>query len=341
MVCYQMIVNSTFAFLIAMTLILYHGDHVAFNILLNFVFYVIFTPVIATTLTKIMFMGEESMKVEDAIARFNEIMAIEPLPEPVQTKHPQEYAISFEDVSFHYRKELPDAVSHISLQIPAGKVTAFVGPSGSGKSTAAGLIARFYDATSGRVRIGNVDIRDIAQEERVNTISYVFQNSRLLAGTIADNVRMGKKNATDEEVLAALHKAQCDDILAKLPQGIETVIGTDGIYLSGGEQQRVAIARIILQDAPVIILDEATAYADPENEVLVQKAFEEMAVGKTVIMIAHRLTTVKNADIIYVFENGKIKEAGKHETLLEAHGLYEKMWNDYQTSIRWKVGGRK
>lgn len=341
MVCYQMIVNSTFAFLIALTLILYRGDHVAFNILLNFVFYVIFTPVIATTLTKIMFMGEESMKVEDAIARFNEIMAIEPLPEPVQTKHPQEYAISFEDVSFHYRKELPDAVSHISLQIPAGKVTAFVGPSGSGKSTAAGLIARFYDATSGRVRIGNVDIRDIAQEERVNTISYVFQNSRLLAGTIADNVRMGKKNATDEEVLAALHKAQCDDILAKLPQGIETVIGTDGIYLSGGEQQRVAIARIILQDAPVIILDEATAYADPENEVLVQKAFEEMAVGKTVIMIAHRLTTVKNADIIYVFENGKIKEAGKHETLLEAHGLYEKMWNDYQTSIRWKVGGRK
>lgn len=341
MVCYQMIVNSTFAFLIAMTLILYHGDHVAFNILLNFVFYVIFTPVIATTLTKIMFMGEESMKVEDAIARFNEIMAIEPLPEPVQTKHPQEYAISFEDVSFHYRKELPDAVSHISLQIPAGKVTAFVGPSGSGKSTAAGLIARFYDATSGRVRIGNVDIRDIAQEERVNTISYVFQNSRLLAGTIADNVRMGKKNATDEEVLAALHKAQCDDILAKLPQGIETVIGTDGIYLSGGEQQRIAIARIILQDAPVIILDEATAYADPENEVLVQKAFEEMAVGKTVIMIAHRLTTVKNADTIYVFENGKIKEAGKHETLLEAHGLYEKMWNDYQTSIRWKVGGRK
>lgn len=222
-----------------------------------------------------------------------------------------------------------------------GKVTAFVGPSGSGKSTAAGLIARFYDATSGQVRIGDVDIRDIAQEERVGTISYVFQNSRLLAGTIADNVRMGKKNATDEEVLAALHKAQCDDILAKLPQGIETVIGTDGIYLSGGEQQRIAIARIILQDAPVIILDEATAYADPENEVLVQKAFEEMAVGKTVIMIAHRLTTVKNADTIYVFENGKIKEAGKHEALLEANGLYGKMWNDYQTSIRWKVGGSK
>ncbi len=341
MVCYQMIVNSTFAFLIALTLILYRGDYVAFNILLNFVFYVIFTPVISTTLTKIMFMGEESMKVEDAIARFNEIMAIEPLPEPAQTKHPQEYAICFDDVSFRYRKELPDAVSHISLQIPVGKVTAFVGPSGSGKSTAAGLIARFYDATSGQVRIGDVDIRDIAQEERVGTISYVFQNSRLLAGTIADNVRMGKKNATDEEVLAALHKAQCDDILAKLPQGIETVIGTDGIYLSGGEQQRIAIARIILQDAPVIILDEATAYADPENEVLVQKAFEEMAVGKTVIMIAHRLTTVKNADTIYVFENGKIKEAGKHEALLEANGLYGKMWNDYQTSIRWKVGGSK
>lgn len=341
MVCYQVMINSTFAFLIALTLILYNGNHVTFNILLNFVFYVIFTPAISTTLTKIMFMGEESMKVEDAILRFNELMSINPLKEPEKPEMPDEYGITFDDVTFKYRAELPDAISHVNLKIPANRVTAFVGPSGSGKSTAAGLIARFYDVTGGKVSIGNRDIRDIAEKDRVDTVSYVFQNSRLLSGTIADNVRMGKKDATDEEVIAAMHKAQCDDILNKLPQGIETVIGSKGIYLSGGEQQRVAIARIILQDAPIIILDEATAYADPENEVLVQKAFEEMAAGKTVIMIAHRLTTIKNADMIYVFDKGKVAEEGRHDELIQKHGLYEKMWNNYQTSIQWKVGVSK
>lgn len=341
MVCYQILTNSTFAFLIALTLILYRGDNVTFSILLNFVFYVIFTPVIATTLTKIMFMSEETMTVEDAILRFREIMAIQPLPEPVREQVPQNYEITLENVSFRYREDLPNALDHVSIHIPEGEVTAFVGPSGSGKSTAAGLISRFYDATEGMVRIGNVDIRDIPNSKRVCMVSYVFQNSRLLAGTIADNVRMGKKNATDAEVLEALHKAQCDDILEKLPQGIETIIGTDGIYLSGGEQQRVAIARIILQDAPIVVLDEATAYADPENEVLVQRAFEEMATDKTVIMIAHRLTTIKNADNIYVFENGKVAESGKHESLLDKKGLYAKMWDNYQKSIEWKVGGSK
>ncbi len=341
MVCYQVMINSTFAFLIALTLILYNGNHVTFNILLNFVFYVIFTPAISTTLTKIMFMGEESMKVEDAILRFNELMSINPLKEPEKPEIPDGYGITFDDVTFKYRAELPDAISHVNLKIPANRVTAFVGPSGSGKSTAAGLIARFYDVTGGKVSIGNTDIRDIAEKDRVDTVSYVFQNSRLLSGTIADNVRMGKKDATDEEVIAAMHKAQCDDILNKLPQGIETVIGSKGIYLSGGEQQRVAIARIILQDAPIIILDEATAYADPENEVLVQKAFEEMAAGKTVIMIAHRLTTIKNADMIYVFDKGKVAEEGRHDELIQKHGLYEKMWNNYQTSIQWKVGVSK
>lgn len=341
MVCYQVMINSTFAFLIALTLILYNGNHVTFNILLNFVFYVIFTPAISTTLTKIMFMGEESMKVEDAILRFNELMSINPLKEPEKPEIPDEYGITFDDVTFKYRAELPDAISHVNLKIPANRVTAFVGPSGSGKSTAAGLIARFYDVTGGKVSIGSTDIRDIAEKDRVDTVSYVFQNSRLLSGTIADNVRMGKKDATDEEVIAAMHKAQCDDILNKLPQGIETVIGSKGIYLSGGERQRVAIARIILQDAPIIILDEATAYADPENEVLVQKAFEEMAAGKTVIMIAHRLTTIKNADMIYVFDKGKVAEEGRHDELIQKHGLYENMWNNYQTSIQWKVGVSK
>lgn len=341
MVCYQVMINSTFAFLIALTLILYNGNHVTFNILLNFVFYVIFTPAISTTLTKIMFMGEESMKVEDAILRFNELMSINPLKEPEKPEIPDEYGITFDDVTFKYRAELPDAISHVNLKIPANRVTAFVGPSGSGKSTAAGLIARFYDVTGGKVSIGSTDIRDIAEKDRVDTVSYIFQNSRLLSGTIADNVRMGKKDATDEEVIAAMHKAQCDDILNKLPQGIETVIGSKGIYLSGGERQRVAIARIILQDAPIIILDEATAYADPENEVLVQKAFEEMAAGKTVIMIAHRLTTIKNADMIYVFDKGKVAEEGRHDELIQKHGLYENMWNNYQTSIQWKVGVSK
>ena len=227
------------------------------------------------------------------------------------------------------------------MEIPANSTVALVGPSGSGKSTIANLIARFYDVNEGKILIGGIDIKDIKKEELMNTVSYVFQNSKLLKTSIYENVRMAKPNATKEEVMEALHLAQCDDIIEKLPNGINTIIGSKGTYLSGGEQQRINIARVMLKNSKIVILDEATAFADPENEYQVQKAFENLGKNKTVIMIAHRLSTIKNVDKIYVINNGKIEEQGTHEELINNNGIYNKMWNDYNTSIAWKVGEAK
>ncbi|HPY99900.1 MAG TPA: ABC transporter ATP-binding protein, partial [Clostridiales bacterium] len=341
MVYFQVTVNSTFAFLIALALILSHGGTVAPDILLNFIFYVLFTPMIATSFTKIMFMGEERMTVEDAIKRFDMILSVKPLPEPETPEKPQDASVDFTDVTFRYKEDAAPAVSHLSFSIPAGQTVAFVGPSGSGKSTIAGLVSRFWDVESGSVRIGKQNVKKISKEDRVGTVSYVFQDSKLLKQSIADNVRLAKPEATEEEILSALHLAQCDDILEKLPDGMHTVLGTKGTYLSGGEQQRIAIARAILQDAPILVLDEATAFADPENEVLVQKAFETLAKDKTVIMIAHRLTTIQNADCIFVMKKGKIAESGSHEALLQKQGLYQQMWKDYKSAVAWKVGESK
>lgn len=341
MIYFQMAINSTFAFLIALALILLHGDAATSDIMLNFIFYVIFTPMIATAFTKIMYMGESTMGVNDALERFDNVLAIEPLSEPEHPKKPADNSVEFDNVTFSYKKDAAPAVDHMSMKIKAGSTIALVGPSGSGKSTAASLAARFRDPDSGRVLIGGVDVRNISKETLVDSVSYVFQDSKLLKMTIADNVRLAKPEATDEQVMKALNDAQCDDIIAKMPDGIHTVIGTKGVYLSGGEQQRIAIARAILKDSPVLVLDEATAFADPENEVLVQRAFERLADGKTVIMIAHRLTTIKNADCIYVMEHGRIVESGRHDELVAAGGLYSKMWSDYQSSASWKVGVEK
>lgn len=216
-------------------------------------------------------------------------------------------------------------------------ITALVGPSGGGKSTIASLINRFYDVEKGSISIGGVDVRDIAKEKLMDEISYVFQDSKLLKTTILENVKMGKKGATLEEVEEALKLAQCDDIIAKLPDGLNTVIGSKGTYLSGGEMQRISLARAILKDSKIIILDEATAFADPENEYLIQKAFQNLSKNKTVIMIAHRLSTIKNADKILVVNDGKIAEEGTHESLIKENGIYTNMWNDYQKSIKWRV----
>ena len=217
------------------------------------------------------------------------------------------------------------------------RTIAFVGPSGGGKTTLANLISRFFDPQSGTVRIGGVNVKEIAKEELMNTVSFVFQNSRLIKASVLENVRMGKPDATRDEVLDALHNAQCDDILEKLPRGVDTVIGTKGVYLSGGEQQRIAIARVMLKNAPVIILDEATAFADPDNETRVQAAFSKLAEGKTVIMIAHRLSTVAGADRIYVICDGQIAESGTSRKLMEQGGIFSRMWQNYQTSVQWKV----
>ena len=335
MVFYTTAINGVFAFLIAGTLLMTQSG-VTSEFLLNLLFYIIITPVIGVTLTRLMFMSEDSMIVADALARMDGVFDGVPLAESNAPQTPKDASVQLSDVHFSYdgKKEV---IKGISLRVEAGQTVALVGPSGGGKSTLASLIARFFDVGSGSVKVGGVDIQNIAKEDLMNTVSFVFQNSRLIKASILDNVRMGKPNATKEEVMAALKTAQCMDILEKLPKGIDTVIGTKGVYLSGGEQQRIAIARAVLKNAPIIILDEATAFADPDNEAKVQSAFTELAKGKTVIMIAHRLSTVAGADRIYVIEDGRIAECGKWDELIIKNGLFAKMWKNYQTSAQWKV----
>jgi ATP-binding cassette subfamily B protein len=308
------------------------------DILLNFLFYVIFTPAIATAMSKVMFMSENDMKVKDAVARVDSILGLQPLPEAEHSKEPCGATVELKGVTFGYTPDAPAAVSDLSLKAERNEIVALVGPSGSGKTTVAGLISRFFDPQEGQVLIGGTDVRQISKEELMRHVAYVFQDSRLLKRSIADNLRIAKPDAAEAEMLDALKKAQCADILDRLPQGINTVLGAQGTYLSGGEQQRIAIARAMLKNADVVILDEASAFVDPECEAQVQLAFQEMAKGRTVIMIAHRLSTIRNADRIYVLEDGKVKEQGKHGELLEKGGLYADMWTEYLKAVDWKVG---
>ena len=335
MMFYTAAINGVFVFLIAGAL-LFTQDQVTTEFLLNLVFYIIITPIISVTLTRIMFQSENAMIVDDALQRIDSVLNLEPLKETAHPLHPKDGSVELEQVHFSYNGE-KDVLNGISISIPAGQTVAFVGPSGGGKTTLANLISRFFNPQSGTVRVGGVDVRDIPKEELMNTVSFVFQNSRLIKASIFENVRLGKPEATREEVMAALKNAQCDDILEKLPDGMDTVIGTKGVYLSGGEQQRIAIARVMLKNTPIIILDEATAFADPDNETRVQAAFSKLSQGKTVIMIAHRLSTVAGADRIYVVKDGQIAESGSSRELMERGGLFARMWQNYQTSIQWKV----
>ena len=339
MVAFTTAINCVFVPLIIAGLCFTAGG-VDGTFLLNLIFYIIFTPIISVTLMKVMFMSENNMIVSDALQRIDGILAIKPLPEPSAPQTPKDNSVTFENVTFAYEGADRNAIDGITLHVKAGETVALVGPSGGGKTTAAGLVARFWDTASGAVKVGGVNVKDIDRQTLNDTVAYVFQDSKLLKTSIFENVRMGRPSATREEVLAALHNAQCDDILNKFPHGVDTVIGSKGVYLSGGEQQRIAIARVMLKNAPVLVLDEATAFADPENEAAVQRAFERLANGRTVIMIAHRLTTVQNADKIYVLKDGKIAEEGTHAWLMEQNGLYHDMYDEYRTSIAWKVGGR-
>ena len=336
MVAFTTAINCVFVPLIIAGLCFTAGG-VDGTFLLNLIFYIIFTPIISVTLMKVMFMSENNMIVSDALQRIDGILAIKPLPEPSAPQTPKDNSVTFENVTFAYEGADRNAIDGITLDVKAGKTVALVGPSGGGKTTAAGLVARFWDTASGAVKVGGVNVKDIDRQTLNDTVAYVFQDSKLLKTSIFENVRMGRPSATREEVLAALHNAQCDDILNKFPHGVDTVIGCKGVYLSGGEQQRIAIARVMLKNAPVLVLDEATAFADPENEAAVQRAFERLANGRTVIMIAHRLTTVQNADKIYVLKDGKIAEEGTHVQLMEKGGLYHNMYDEYRTSIAWKV----
>ena len=335
MMLYTAAINGVFAFLIVGGL-LFTRNGVTSEFLLNLLFYIIITPVISLTLTRIMYMSENELVVADALARVDSVLDAEPVPENDHPRHPKDASVSLKDVHFSYDGKT-DVIKGVSLKIQPGQMVAFVGPSGGGKSTLANLICRFFDVQSGSVRVGEADVRDIPKEELMDTISFVFQNSRLLKGSILDNVRLGRAQATEAEVLAALKAAQCMDIVEKFPAGIHTVIGTKGVYLSGGEQQRIAIARAMLKNAPILLLDEATAFADADNEARVQAAFAQLAKGKTVIMIAHRLSTVANADCICVVQDGQIAESGTKDELCAQNGLFARMWQDYQASVQWKV----
>ena len=314
------------------------GNTVTDTFVLNIIFYILITSVLTTTLMKVAYAGESQMIVEDALKRMDLILDTRELPAVANGEKINDASIRVSDVTFSYDESKQNAIDGITLDIKAGEHIAFVGPSGGGKTTLAALIARFWDVKSGSIKIGGVDVRNIDTSELMNQVSYVFQDSRLLKTSILENVRMGRTDATDEEVLRALKNAQCSDIIEKLPQGVNTVIGSKGTYVSGGEMQRISIARAFLKNAPILILDEATAFADPDNERLVQQAFENLSKDKTVIMIAHRLSTITNADNIYVLKDGKIAEAGTHDKLLEQGGIYTHMWKEYNKSVNWQVG---
>ncbi len=335
MMFYTTAINGVFAFLIAGGII-FTRSGVTDELLLNLIFYIVITPAIGTTLTKIMFMSEDAMIVGDAISRIDEVLREKPLSESPADNVPEDNSIVLEHVTYSYDGK-KNALNDISLSIKAGQTVALVGASGGGKTTLANIITRFFDPQKGRILIGNVDIRDIPKETLMNKVSFVFQDSHLIKASVLENVRMAKPDATCEEAAHALEDAQCLDIIKKLPNGIDTVIGTNGVYLSGGEKQRIAIARAVLKNAPILILDEATAFADPDNEVRVQQALSALSNGKTVIMIAHRLSSITNADCIYVLQDGEIAESGTHEELIRKNGIFTRMWKNYSEAAEWKI----
>ena len=337
MTLFTALANGIFAALIIAAYLL-GGNTLTDSFVLNLIFYILITTILTTTLMKIAYAGESQMIVEDALNRMNEILDTKELTDVTNGEMPKDASVKLENVTFSYEESKGNAVDGVSLDIRAGEHIAFVGPSGGGKTTLASLIARFWDVKSGSITIGGVDVRNMKTSVLMDEVSYVFQDSKLLKTSILENVRMGRTDATDGEVLEALKNAQCSDIIEKFPQGVNTVIGAKGTYVSGGEMQRLSIARAFLKNAPILILDEATAFADPDNERQVQLAFENLSKDKTVIMIAHRLSTITNADHIYVLKDGRIAESGTHETLLDENGIYTHMWKEYNQSVNWQIG---
>lgn len=337
---FNVALNGTFILLIpvaGMILAGVSGQAAYQDVLLDFLFYSLFTPICTTMMNRVMFASEQLMAAKSAVTRIEAVLNEEPLADPAEGKEPEDASVTFENVSFQYPGTEEKALDGVTFDIPEGKTVALVGASGSGKSTAAKLIPRFYDVTEGRILVGGVDVRKIEKRTLMDRIAFVFQNTKLFKDTLLENVRAARPEATREEVLHAIEAAQCKEIIDRLPDGLDSIVGNGGTYLSGGENQRMALARAVLKDAPIVILDEATAFADAENEHQIQLAFEKLTKGKTVLMIAHRLSTIQDADMILVFDQGRIIERGTHESLLTQNGKYASMWKDYQTSIHWKV----
>lgn len=338
MVMFVTIINSSFFLLIPVGILLSKSTTNYKEFLLSLIFYLIFTPACSVMLTKMMYAASYQMVALEAVKRINSILEVKPLKTTTKAKMPKNNTIKFENVTFRYEGLNHDVLKNVSFVVEEGGITALVGESGGGKSTIASLIPRFWDIENGSIKIGDTDVRDIASDVLANIISYSFQDSKVFKDSIYNNVLMSKPNAREEEVMKALRLAQCSDIIEKLEKGVHTVIGEKGIYLSGGETQRIALARAILKDSPIIILDEATAFADPENEYKIHLAFKELAKNKTVIIIAHRLTSIIHVDNILLVDDGTIKEQGSHKELLGMNGIYASMWNDYQLSVDWNIG---
>lgn len=338
MTAFTVSINGFFALLIPAGILL-AGSVVDVKFFANFMFYIIFTPICAVMMMKIMTVSQDWMLASCALDSIEAILNENPLVDPINPQKPKNHSIEFEGVYFDYENADGDEhiLNDVNLKINENETVALVGPSGGGKTTIASLIPRFWDVNQGSIKVGDVDVRSISTKELMKNISFVFQNTTLFKDSIYNNVAIGRKGASRDDVKKALSLTQCDDIIDELPDGINTVIGSEGTYLSGGQQQRIALARAVLKDAPIIILDEATALADPENEYLIQKAISEITKDKTVIMIAHRLSSVKNVDKIYVVENGRIVEEGNHHTLIDSGGIYSRMWDEFNQSIQWKV----
>nr|WP_308536238.1 ABC transporter ATP-binding protein [uncultured Prevotella sp.] len=338
---YILAINA-FAFILVPTAIILigHGGDTS-TIIANVILYVVIAPLIASNVMKAMYLSQDLFLANEAVERLEQLTDIAPLSQHDEPKRAEAYDIRFNDVSFRYEGAEKDAVSHINLTIPEGKTVALVGASGSGKTTIARLIPRFWDVRHGSVTIGGIDVRDMRKDELMRNVSFVFQNTRLFKTSLIENLRYGNPDATTDQINRAIDLSQSREIIDRLPQGLDTVIGAEGTYLSGGEQQRIVLARAILKDAPIVVLDEATAFADPENEQLIRKALAHLTQGKTVLMIAHRLTTVQDADSIVVVDNGEIVEQGTHKELLSEEKYYHRMWNEYQQSVSWKLSSIK
>ena len=341
MPAFTTIINNIYLLLVPVGILMGSNTSDFTEFAMKFIFYLLFVPAVAGVLNKIMYISESFMQIDGNVARMDEILNLPEMPETSHPQKPKGEDVAFDHVSFTYTGNNEEkALEDVTFTAKQGQITGIVGPSGGGKSTIANLISRFWDVSEGKITIGGVDIRDMAQEELMLQVSFVFQDVFLFKQSILDNIRMGNENATEEQVIAAAKAAQCHDFISKLPDGYHTVVGTKGVHLSGGERQRIAIARAVIKDSPIIVLDEATAFSDPENEYLIQKAFEKLMEGKTVIIIAHRLSTIRNADKIIVMEKGHLMERGKHDELVSAGGRYAQMWEHYTEAINWKISGK-